>query len=234
MIRRYPRTARTSADLPFGYISLKGRDVDSVLDELLYFISPDRLVDLVVHSSQLARDKMLTFFILTRLDRVHLERFFAETSQAEELVAAMMNLPDNMVREIILRNMVLFDYMKILLGMYSEDGASEEFYYRYRTEIEETKKINQLLNKYRRQHGKDAGDSRREVNRIALLVNMVDEMGSGIESMEYLAGSGIFADDVERKTVYEVMSNPLFRETLRKLRQNRFFENTAPGDIIIF
>ena len=52
----------------YGYCTLYNYSTERILDELLYFISIERILDLVLNSKFVSRDKLLLFFILSKFE----------------------------------------------------------------------------------------------------------------------------------------------------------------------
>jgi hypothetical protein len=201
-----------------GHCALRGLSVENVLDEILYFIRPERLLKLLVTSKHIARDKLFSFFILTKFDRPLLDRYFAEKRDVSAFVHSFMNLPDEMMRSIITRNYRLFQYIMLMI---MEDGDVDAkvggFYEKYKGEIEQLSMLSDSIRKYKKsadlEHEKDLPFGKRNMARIAFLVSRIREMDDPEKAMIYFEGEKVFADENEKELLYEIVTNPMFRHT---------------------
>jgi len=51
----------------------------------------------------------------------------------------------------------------------------------------------------------------RDMNRISFLVNMVREVPDPVKAVEYFAGEGVFIDEMEKKIVMAVVTDPMMK-----------------------
>ena len=201
-----------------GHCALKGYSVENVLDEMLYFLKPERLLKLLVTSKHISKDKLFSFFILTKLDRQLLDRYFAEKRDVSAFVKSFMKLPEDVMRSIITRNYRLFQY--IMLMVMEEGNVDEkigEFYAKYREEIEQLSVLSDVIRSYRKEADLEREKSlpfgQRNMARIAFLVNKIREMDDPKKAIIYFEGEKVFADDAEKELLYEVVTNPMYRNT---------------------
>ena len=61
----------------YGFCALHDQTTGRILDDILYFISSERLLELAMNSVYVSKDKLLLFFILTKLDTKELNMYFA-------------------------------------------------------------------------------------------------------------------------------------------------------------
>ena len=104
----------------YGYITNKGRPVDDVYDDLLNYLSYDKLLQLLTESTHIKRDKMLLFFLLTKLDTKYIDLFFGRCPDVEKTVRSFLFLPEESIYQIIYRNVSLFEYILGILPVYVE------------------------------------------------------------------------------------------------------------------
>lgn len=201
-----------------GHCALKGYSVESVLDEVLYFLKPKRLLALLLESSHISRDKLFSFFILTKLDRPSLDIYFSKKTDVEEIIKAFMKLPRAIMKSIITRNYRLFQYiMLMLVETGSVDEKVQMFYENYRNEIEELSRLSDVIRKYKKQvnleEEKTLPFDKRNMARISFLVNKIREMHDPEKALSYFEGEKVFADEDEKDLLREIVTNPLFKET---------------------
>ena len=201
-----------------GHCALRGFSVEDVLDEILYFIKPERLLQLLLESKHIARDKLFSFFILTKLDRTLLDKYFAEKREVASFIQSFMRLPEDMMKAIITRNYRLFQYIMLLL---MEEGNVDEgvkvFYERYKSDIEELSRLSDVIRKYKKETDlsleRDLPFGQRNMARISFLVNKIREMDDPIKAITYFEGEKVFADEKEKELLYEIVTNPMFKDT---------------------
>ena len=201
-----------------GHCALKGFSVENVLDDMLYFIKPERLLKLLLESKHISRDKLFAFFILTKLDRKLLDIYFTEKKEVSSFVVSFMRLPEDVMKSIITRNYRLFQYIMLLL---MEEGSVDEkvkgFYDKYKTDIEELSRLSDVIRKYKKEtdldREKELPFNQRNMARIAFLVNQIRGMDDPRKALVYFDGEKVFADDAEKELLYEIVVNPMFKDT---------------------
>lgn len=212
-----------------GHCALKGLPVESVLDEVLYFIRPARLLKILLESKHISRDKLFSFFILTKLDRQLLDKYFAQKKEVSAFVLSFMKLPEDVMRSIITRNYRLFQYiMLMIMEEGNVDAKVSSFYDRYRHDIEQLSALSDVIRQYKKEvdldHEKALPFSQRNMSRIAFLVQKIREMDDPKKAIIYFEGERVFADENEKELLYEIVTNPMFRNTFLS-SYGKFFDS---------
>ncbi len=202
----------------YGHCTAHDHSTERIIDEILYFIKNERLLDLVLSSKYIARDKLLLFFILSRFDIDMLNRYFSQIKNVNEFISYFLRMPDEMLRSIISRNYQLFQYIMLMMAEGDTDqNLTGEFLNKYRKDIDQFSRINDIIRKYRSntdsEKDRDLPFDQRDMQRIAFLVNMIKECPDPVKAVEYFAGEKVFIDDFEKKIVLEVVTNPLLKNT---------------------
>jgi hypothetical protein len=203
-----------------GHCSLQGYTTERVLDEILSFISKDKMLDLIMQSNYVSRDKLLLFFILTKLDNLALDQFFKKQSDIAPFIECFLKLPDEVMKSIIARNYRLFQYIMLMMSENVDSNVNlKKFYAKYQTDIEQLSQLGDVIRTYKSKvdlgSEKDLPFNMRDMNRISFLVNKIRSLPDPQKAIEYFAGEGMFADDSERQIIVEVISNPVFRNTFQ-------------------
>ncbi len=204
----------------FGFCSRYDMPPARIIDEVLYFLSNDRLIDLVLESEYIHRDKLLLFFILTKFDTVHLNHFFAAVRNVEEFTKYFINLPDDVLRMLISRNYLLFQYIMLMMSEgHVEHDKYIEFMNRYKNEMDQFSKLHDIIRKYKRdtKYEKDRNlpFNMRDMGRISFLVNMVKDLPDPERAINYFNSESVFMDDFEKKIVYAIVTDPLLKNILK-------------------
>ncbi len=205
----------------YGYCTIHDHSTERIIDEILYFLENERLLELVLHSKVIARDKLLLFFIISRFDIELLNRYFARIKNVEEFINYFLKLPEEILRSIIARNYHLFQYIMLMMAEGDmEQAVSTEFYGRYRKDIEQFSKLSDIVRQYRKKANfekeKDQPIDNRDMGRISYLVNMIRELPDPEKAIEYFDGEQIFMDELEKKIVYAVVTDPLLADTFKR------------------
>jgi hypothetical protein len=197
----------------YGYCTVHDYSTERIIDEILFFIDTERLLELVLYSRHIAHDKLLLFFILSKFDVTMLNKYFATIKNIPEFVRYFVTLPEDVLRSMVSRNYRLFQYIMLMMGEADEDmGVSNDFFSKYKDDIEQFSRLNDLIRKYREEIGKkDSLHERDSTQRISLLVNMIKEMPDPVKAVEYFEGENIFMDDFEKKIVYAIVTDPLLK-----------------------
>jgi hypothetical protein len=201
-----------------GHCHLQGYTTERILDEILNFVSEEKLLELILNSKHISRDKLLLFFILTKLDNNALNKFFMKQTDLTSFIESFLRLPDEIMRSIINRNYRLFQYLMVMM---SEEISLNEnlkiFYSKYKADIEQLSQLGDVIRSYKSKVNLDSEKvmpfNSRDMSRISFLVNKIRSLPEPYKAIEYFDGEGMFADKAEKNIVYEVVTNPVFKNT---------------------
>jgi len=201
-----------------GHCHLRGYTTERILDDILGFVSEEKLLDLILNSKHISRDKLLLFFILTKLDNNALNKFFMKQKDLGLFIESFLRLPDDVMRSIINRNYRLFQYLMVMMA--EEVNTNENlksFYSKYQADIEQLSQLGDVIRSYKSKVNLDDEKSMpfnsRNMGRISFLVNKVRSQPDPFKAIEYFDGEGMFADKNEKSIIYEVVTNPVYKNT---------------------
>jgi len=222
-LQQYINSPRFSTDhlekfiiFVYGFCALHEQTTGHILDEILYFLSSERLLDLAVNSSYVARDKLLLFFILTKLDTKELNTYFASIKDISSFKMHFMRLPDEILKTMISRNYQLFQYiMMLMMDGDSKGDMYSDFFSKYRGEIEQFSKLHDFIRKYRREMTSEIDRSRpfnnRDMIRISYLVNMIKDIPNPDKAIQYFNSESVFIDEFEKNIIHAIVTNPVMK-----------------------
>lgn len=204
----------------YGYCTLHGHSTDRVIDEVLYFLNNERLLDLVNYSKVITRDKLLLFFILSKFDINLLNKYFAGIRDISEFINYFLRLPEEILRSIITRNYHLFQYIMLLMAEGEEaENVFENFYVKYKADIEQFSKLSDIVRKYKQKVDLDQEKSlpfnKRDMSRISFLVNMIRDLPEPEKAAQYFYSEDVFVDEQEKEIVIAIVTNPMFKNTFK-------------------
>lgn len=203
-----------------GHCGLQGFSTERILDEILGFLSKERLLALILESSHVSRDKLLLFFILTKLTNDELNQYFSRQKDISAFVECFLRLPDEVMKSIIARNYHLFQYLMVMMSERIEaDDSLKKFYAKYHSDIEQMSLLGDVIRKYKSQadlaYEKNLPFGERNMGRISFLVNKIRTLPDVARAIEYFEGEGLFADEKEKHLISEIVTNPMFRNTFQ-------------------
>lgn len=204
----------------YGYCTLHDHSTERIIDEILYFLNNDRLLELVLRSKHISKDKLLLFFILSKFDIDMLNRYFKSIKNISDFIKYFMNLPDEVLRSIISRNYHLFQYIMLMMAEGdSEQMVSSDFYNKFKKDIEQFSKLSDIIRQYKEktdlEKEKMLPFNKRDMSRISFLVNMMGDLPDPKKAIEYFDSEHIFIDDLEKRIVYAVVTDPILRNTFK-------------------
>jgi hypothetical protein len=203
-----------------GFCSMHELSTEWIIDRVLYFISGDRLLDLVLKSKYIARDKLLLFLILTRLDAKGINKYFASIKDIADFKKYFLHLPDKILRMIISRNYQLFQYVMMMM-LDGEAVGSEytEFFNKNKYDIEQFSKLNDVIRQYKNDahfnQDKNVPFDKRDTGRISFLVKMIKDMPDPEKAINYFNSESLFIDEYEKKLILAIVTNPLLKDVCR-------------------
>jgi len=200
----------------FGYCAIHDHSAERVLDEILFFLTNERLLDLALNSKFVNHDKLILFLILSKFDITMLNKFFAKNRNTTVFIEHFVMLPDEIMKSIISRNYHLFQYIMIMMAeVESSQSLSAEFINRYSEDIKQFSRLSDILKKYREsndlQREKELPFNKRDMNRLSFLVNMVRELPDPVRAVEYFSGEKVFIDDMEKNVVLAIVTDPMLK-----------------------
>ncbi len=201
----------------YGYCTLHDHSTERVIDEILYFLRNDRLLDLVLYSRFIFNDKLLLFFILSKFDVELLERYFNNIEDRVKFVNSFIRLPEKILKAIISRNYHIFRYIMQLVENEKENvELPPDFLGKFRDDIAQFSRLASILKKYRSISGrygdeKDLPFHKRDMERISFLVNMVKDLPNPVKAVEYFSAEHVFVDEMEKGVVVAIITDPMLK-----------------------
>ena len=205
----------------FGYFNLHDNTTESIIDEVLYFISREKLFELIIKSKYVQKDKLLLFLLLAKFDVPLLNKYFSQIRDIKEIINYFLKLPGEVLRGIIARNYHLFKYILLMMSeSESTQDASSEFFEKYKHDIMIFSKLNDMIRKYREttdfEKEKNIPFDKRDMSRLSLIADMAKEMPDPVKAIDYFDGEHIFVDEMEKKIVLSAVTDPMMKNIFSK------------------
>lgn len=205
----------------FGYHGLHDASTEAIMDDILFFLDKERLLELAMNSRFIQNDKLLLFMMLARFDLELLDRYFNAIEDPSAITRSFLKLPDELLRGIISRNYRLFQYILLLMGEgESTRTISSDFFEKYKHDIELFSTLNDMIRQYREitdfEKERNLPFNMRNMSRISQLVNMAKKMPDPAKAVEYFSGEELFMDDMEKKIVLSVITDPMMKNVLNR------------------
>ncbi len=204
----------------YGFCTMHDHSTDRIIDEILYFLSNDRLLDLVMHSQYIMQDKLLLFFVLSKLDTNYLNKYFSSVKDISEFNKYFLQLPDDVLKTLISRNYQLFQYiMLMMLEGDTEGKIYADFFNKYKSEIEQFGILHDMIRKYKKEssylNDKDLPFNKRDMGRISFLTNMIKDLPDPKKAIDYFFSESVFVDEFEKNIVYAIVTNPVLKNVFQ-------------------
>ena len=222
-VRNYVNSSKTDTTLieqivmfSYSYVVLYDYSLEYVIDNLLSFISHDKLLQLILESDSIANDKLLLFFILSKFQFEVLNKYFGTIKDIPSLMKYFITLPEKILRSIVSRNYRLFQYIMIMMAEGDQDAAIDSnFFNKYKSDIEMFSKLNDLIRSYRMSTNPVTCDPEmnQEVSskRLAYLVNMLKDSPDIKQALDYFSGENIYISKKEQNIVTAIVLDPLLQ-----------------------
>jgi len=210
----------------FGYCTMNELTTDRIMDKILVFLNKNKLMELALNSEVINNDKYMLFMVLTKFDTEMLNKYFLKIRDVSGFIEFFIRLPDNVLRTIISRNYHLFQYIMLMMSEIGTLGTlSAEFIKRYSLDLQQFGKLDDILRKYRNHSNLDIDKhlplQKRNMHRLAFLVNMVRELSDPVKAVEYYSGENVFIDELEKSFVLAVATDPMLKGIFRKYESLR-------------
>ncbi len=205
--------------LLFASIFFYSEDLScGVFKNIIDILEPDRSLEIVLGSISLQRDLRLVFSVLMTYDTAQIDSFFARTQTIREIATGFIALPENMTRDLLIHNVILFDYLRSILPVYVEKGELERFNSMFAHEIELTRTVNKYVELYRQLEHELAGDTGAHV---ALILQVLDHLGKDAAHLffERCASRGIIIPEMEMLLVRALIDSPVMAHLVAALKR---------------
>lgn len=203
----------------YARASLSGVPEDQALDNILIFINQEKYIELMLHSDVICKDKLLCYYLLTKLDRKHIDIFFNQHPDIIAFLEGFIKLPEKTVKTILTKNPDLFGYISMFLQTMNSELANN-FIEKHQIDIMELDKVKQIIldvsNHFDLEAEKNLPLSQRNKERLAEIVRKVKEMNNIFNILHTLEGEGVIVDEIEEKLISEILGNPIFKDVLNK------------------
>ena len=204
----------------FGYCAIHDHSAERVLDEILFFLTNEKLLELAINSKFVQQDKLILFLILSKFDLNMLNKFFLKNKNTDDFIKHFVKLPEEILKSIISRNYHLFQYIMIMMAeIESTQTISADFMNKYSDDIKQFSRLSDIIKKYRENNNlekeKDLPFNKRDMSRLSFLVNMVRELPDPVRAVDYFSGEKIFIDDMEKSVVLAIVTDPMLKNIFK-------------------
>lgn len=203
----------------FAQASINGTPEDMALDDILIFINQEKYLKLLLESEIILHDKLLSYYLLTKLDRKNIDVFFNNHPNIIEYLNGFIILPERTIRTILAKNPDLFGYISLFLQTLNKEKA-DLFIKKYEIDINEMENIKSIIlsinNNYDLKKEKSLPLSERDKNRLHEIVYRIKGINNVFNFLYTLESEGVVIDEAERNLIQEILDNPMFKNILYK------------------
>ena len=207
----------------FVHCTMHGYSTENIVDNMLYFLTDSAILRLLQESKFIKNDRLLMFYLLTRLDVDHLNVYFSEQENLIDVVSAYYRLPEDIMKSIIVRNYKLFEYIMMMLLVDSTiHKGAKTFIEKHKKTIEGFSNMSDIIMRYHTEVDLATEGTLpfndRDMKRISFLVNTLRSMPDREKAIKYFANERVFVDEYECKIVAAMVSDPLLKDTFMKAK----------------
>ncbi len=209
-------------------------DGDKALDELLDTLSHKTQYELVTQTSFISRDLVLVHYLLAKLDKEHLDRYFKIEKNAERFVIGVCNLPETLVRTFFFRNpelhgfyMMFFDTVDAKLLPKAKEYCEIDL-----TEVDKIKRLaHDIIVRFSPDAEFKKSLSQRGKERYAYIISRIRYLADVQMAILNLQKEGAI-DDHEVSLLREIVFNPFYSDVLERYTQK--IDENEIADTVIF
>lgn len=210
----------------YGQWIRNGHNPDDFFLHSIQFLSPQKCITLLNDSFDIVfNDSTLTLFLITSLDKEHIEYFFKTTKNIQDITEFFSEIFDNLDEEAIkyffFKNYSLYTYViKLFQALDPNSKKYKRFFNKYRqylTFIDEIDRITSLIqNTYDMEKEKKKHPEARNKTRILRLIQEIDTIHNKKEGIYLLNMRGLFLDTNEMDLVESILNNDFLKNTILK------------------
>lgn len=192
---------------------------EDALDNVVFFLNQDRYLDLLLKSQILSRDRLVSYYLLTKLDRKHIDIFFNQKEDLNTFLDGFLRLPEDLVRSILVKNPDLFGYISMFLQTLNNANA-DEFIRKHEINIHAMDYVKKLIS-HITSHIDVESESRlplpgRNLNRIAYIIKKIKDQPHIESILQTMMAEGVIIDKEELELIKEIIQNPMFKTILMR------------------
>lgn len=193
-----------------------------ILDKNFYYLTQDKYLDLLLNSSIVANDTYLSYYILTKMDKETLEKFFEQKENLKDFIIQFNSFPENEAKSIILRNPELFGYIVMYLHIFDSGDIADDFTQKYESDIVEMEKIKKIsiqssmVDDEEGQQNLGVTSSKR----LQFLIKELLKLQQDQDLNQLLENEELFINKKEQVLVKEILSNPLYKDILNTIKND--------------
>lgn len=212
----------------YGYITHKGGSADDIFDDLLNFLSNDKILELLLNSEIVFNDKLMLFYLLTKLDIKRIDEFFNKSENIKKTINSFMFLSDSSIYNILHRNIDLFNFITSMLPIYIEEEKLEKFNEKFSSEISAINKITDMIKTINNKSNTNNSDNNFDLTRISMIISLFENNNLSVDTLEFFSKDKIFNSEFERLLFYEIKTNQMYKDTFEKIKNTKYFETEDP------
>ncbi|MCB1192115.1 MAG: hypothetical protein H7A23_12305 [Leptospiraceae bacterium] len=201
----------------YGQWIRAGNDADNFFMESLQFLTVEKIKELLENSFDVIfGDGTLLLFLISRLNRMEIEEFFQHSHYIENITDFFLELFNSIegdqVGHVFFKNHDLYSYViQLFQSMDPSSKKYQRFFQKHRDDLEIVEKLNCLIEelntKYDLEKERHLSPSARNKNRLMEIIREISKFQNIKEIVFLLNSKGIFIDDGERETVYNILIN---------------------------
>ncbi|MCB1194026.1 MAG: hypothetical protein H7A23_07150 [Leptospiraceae bacterium] len=209
----------------YGQWVMSDSDPDQYFNNVMLYITPEKALDLLLHSPVIQSDPTLTIYLIANLDIDLLETFLIESDRkdhaAEFFIEIFNQLEEKHIKQYFFKNPDLYSYIIFLFK--NNERASEKykkFFQRYKEDIDLIDKVTYIVDKINKNFDlakeKTLLSQDRNKKRIAAIIEEIRDYSNIREIVSILHSRGIFLDENEKDIVYNILTNDFLKEKILK------------------
>ena len=204
----------------FGSWIIAGNDVDEYFANAIIFISPMKIMDILINTDITTLDLTLTLYFLSNLDLNAMDAYFSKVQNIEDTICMFVDIFNKIgtrgMRTFFSRNPHLYGHIINIMNSYKDNFSINEFLTKNERNIELINKLmeltNGIKNQFNYENEKQLPPSKRNQNRMLMVIEQIKDFDNLIEVVNVLHSQGIFIDDSERDIIYNIISDPYLKE----------------------
>lgn len=187
--------------------------LETVMDQYLYFLDPDRIVGLISETDLIVNQPIFTLHCMGLLDNRHMDALLARSDRMQKrLTELFLNAPEANIGSILAINPVIYDYIIMFLELAGQMDESENFQKTYGNIVQSANQVKELVHQI--ESLDRSTDKANRALRILTIVEGINEFKDPGQALAILSRNRVFLDQEEEQVINRLTMDRTMMEFL--------------------
>lgn len=223
--------------IEFTYVNALMQEL-SLFDEmslLIRLFDQFTLLSLLLNSKRIKNDKLLSYFILSRLDKKHVDIYFNQKEELYPFLSGLKAADKNFLEEMLSNNDNLIGYIEMIFQMHNDPFVETlKSYYTHNTNNGLHMKISGYIrSNFDLEQERTLPFGERDPMRYAYIISQLEDSHNSNDLLDKLFENRVLIEPLEKNLITQITTNPIFKNILINY-QSYNFDKVGTHSAVLF